>query len=284
MRCLVNPLTGMEDEYDLTPVQEPKRVFVIGGGVSGCEAAIMAAMKGHKVTLAEKSDRLGGQWIPASVPIGKSEFTSFLIWQKHQLEKLGVEVLLNADVDKEFIEAHHPDVVIAATGSHPFIPKIKGWDQDFVVTGHDVLLGTCSPGKRAVVVGGGLVGAETADMLSLQCEKVSIIEMMPEIMRDGEASPARYMKERFKEHDVDIYTSAQVTEIGDGCVKAMQGDHELVIDQVDTVVIAAGVKANTELDDTLADLNCRVVRVGDANGVKNGYLGIREGFEAGLSI
>src|SRR5699024_9242748 len=106
-------LTGMEDEYDLTPVQEPKRVFVIGGGVSGCEAAIMAAMKGHKVTLAEKSDRLGGQWIPASVPIGKSEFTSFLIWQKHQLEKLGVEVLLNADVDKEFIEAHHPDVVIA---------------------------------------------------------------------------------------------------------------------------------------------------------------------------
>lgn len=284
VRCLVNPLTGMEDEYDLTPAQEPKHVLVIGGGVSGCEAAIIAAMKGHKVMLAEKSDRLGGQWIPASVPIGKSEFTSFLIWQKHQLEKLGVEVLLNADVDKEFIEAHHPDVVIAATGSHPFIPRIKGWDQDFVVTGHDVLLGACSPGNRVVVVGGGLVGAETADMLSLQCEKVSIIEMMPEIMRDGEASPARYMKERFKEHNVDIYTSAQVTEIGDGYVKAMQGEQELVIDHVDTVVIAAGVKANTELDDTLADLNCRVVRVGDANGVKNGYLGIREGFEAGLNI
>ena len=78
VRCLVNPLTGMEDEYDLSPVQSPKQVLVIGGGVSGCEAAIAAAMKGHKVTLIEKTGRLGGQWIPASVPIGKSEFTSFI--------------------------------------------------------------------------------------------------------------------------------------------------------------------------------------------------------------
>ena len=77
----------MEDEYDLSPVQSPKQVLVIGGGVSGCEAAIAAAMKGHKVTLIEKTGRLGGQWIPASVPIGKSEFTSFIYWQKKMLEK-----------------------------------------------------------------------------------------------------------------------------------------------------------------------------------------------------
>lgn len=78
IRCLVNPLTGMEDEYDLTPAEKAKQVLVIGGGIAGCEATISAALKGHKVTLIEKNDRLGGQWIPASVPIGKSEFTSFL--------------------------------------------------------------------------------------------------------------------------------------------------------------------------------------------------------------
>lgn len=87
IRCLVNPLTGMEDEYDLTLAEKAKQVLVIGGGIAGCEAAISEALKGHKVTLIEKNDRLGGQWIPASVPIGKSEFTSFcagrrVCWRK----------------------------------------------------------------------------------------------------------------------------------------------------------------------------------------------------------
>lgn len=85
VRCLVNPLTGMEDVYDFSPTKERKRVLLIGGGVSGCEAAITAAQKGHRVTLLEKSGQLGGQWIPASMPVGKSEFTSLLLWQKTML-------------------------------------------------------------------------------------------------------------------------------------------------------------------------------------------------------
>lgn len=284
VRCLVNPLTGMEDEYDLTPAEQPKRVIVVGGGVSGCEAAIMAAVKGHKVTLIEKSDRLGGQWIPASVPIGKAEFTSFICWQKNMLKKLNVQVLLNTEADEELLKLYDPEVVIAATGSSPMVPKFKGYNQDFVVTAHDVLLGRAEAGKRVAVIGGGLVGAETADMLSLQCKKVSVIEMMPEIMRDGEPSPSRYIKERFKKYGVDIYTSTKLTEIGDHKVFAEKDGQQIVIDDVDTVVIAVGVRKNTDLDDALEKLECQVIRVGDANGVKNGYLGIREGYEAGLNI
>lgn len=284
VRCLVNPLTGMEDEYDLTPAITPKRVIVAGGGVSGCEAAIISAARGHKVTLIEKSDRLGGQWIPASVPIGKAEFTSFLCWQKAMLKKLNVQVLLNTEADEELLKLYDPEVVIAATGSSPMIPKFKGYDQDFVVTAHDVLLGRAEVGKRVAVVGGGLVGAETADMLSLQCEKVSVIEMLPEIMRDGEPSPSRYIKERFKKYGVDIYTSTKLTEIGDHKIFAEKDGQQIVIDDVDSVIIAVGVRKNAALDDALEKLECQVIRVGDANGVKNGYLGIREGYEAGLNI
>lgn len=284
VRCLVNPLTGMEDEYDLSPAETPRRVLVVGGGVSGCEAAVTAAAKGHKVTLVEQSDRLGGQWIPASVPLGKAEFTTLISWQKTMLRKLNVEVLLNTKADEELLRRYDPEVVIAATGSRPFVPKVKGFDRDFVVTAHDVLLGRASVGDQVVVVGGGLVGAETADMLSLQCRKVSIIEMMPQIMKDAEPAPARYMRERFQKYGVDVYTSTKLTEIGDHEVLAEKNGRELVIDNVDTVVIAVGVRKNTELDEALTSLSCQVLRVGDAAGVKNGYLGIREGYEAALQI
>ena len=283
VRCLVNPLTGMEDEYDLSPVQSPKQVLVICGGVSGCEAAIAAAMKGHKVTLIEKTGRLGGQWIPASVPVGKSEFTSFIYWQKKMLEKLHVQVLLNTEADRELIRLYDPDTLILATGSRPFIPPVKGTDQDFVTNAHDILLGKREAGDHVVVVGGGLVGAETADMLGGQCSQVSIIEMLPQIMKDGEPSPAKYMKERFRANGVKIYTSTKLTEVGDHCVIAEREGESFTIENVDTVIIAVGVRSDRSLLDHVEDLSCKIMKVGDANGVKNGYLGIREGFEAGLN-
>lgn len=284
VRCLVNPLTGMEDEYDLSPAQKSKHVMVIGGGVSGCEAAISAAMKGHKVTLIEKTNQLGGQWIPASVPIGKAEFTSFIIWQKYMLEKLNVQVLLNTTADEELIKLYEPDAVIAATGSKPFIPGfIKGVEQDFVVNAHDVLNGKVEVSGNVVVIGGGLVGAETADTLSQSC-KVSIIEMLPQIMKDGEHSPAVYMKQRFQEFGVDIYTSTKVMGIGDHTVLAEQDGKELILENVDIVIIAVGVRTDNTLLEALENLSCPVIKVGDANRVKNGYLGIREGFEAGLNL
>ncbi|WP_073963379.1 FAD-dependent oxidoreductase [Mediterraneibacter gnavus] len=283
IRCLVNPLTGMEDEYDLTLAEKAKQVLVIGGGIAGCEATISAALKGHKVTLIEKNDRLGGQWIPASVPIGKSEFTSFLCWQKSMLEKMHVQILLNTTADAELIKLYEPDTVIIATGSRPFIPPIQGADQDFVVAAHDVLLGKTEPGNRVVVIGGGLVGAGTADMLGQQCEQVTIIEMLPQIMKDGEATPTKYMKERFFQNGVQIHTSTKLLEIGDHTVTAEKDGERFVLENIDTVIIAVGVKTDRTLLDSMEHVSCKVLKVGDANGVKNGYLGIREGYEAGLN-
>lgn len=284
VRCLVNPLTGMEDEYDLTPAEKNKRVLVIGGGVSGCEAAICAAMRGHKVILIERSDRLGGQWITASMPVGKSEFTSFLVWQKAMLEKLHVQVLLNTTADQELIRLYAPDAVIAATGSKPYVPKfIQGAEQDFVINAHDVLNGKVDVHGNVVVVGGGLVGAETADTLCSSC-KVSIVEMLPQIMKEGESSPKFYMMQRFAEYGVQVYTSTKLMGIGSHTVTAQRDGKDFVLENVDWVIIAVGVKTDTSLLETLDNLDCPVIKVGDANGVKDGYLGIREGFEAGLNL
>lgn len=284
IRCLVNPLTGMEDEYDVRPAEQKKKVLVIGGGVSGCETAISAASKGHQVTLVEKSGRLGGQWIPASIPIGKSEFTSFLIWQKNMLEKLGVNVICNTAADEELIRKYAPDTLILATGSKPFLPPVQGIHQDFVTSAHDVLLGKVNVGKNVVVIGGGLVGAETADMLGMQCDQVTIIEMLPQIMRDGEPTPTKYIKERFRQNGVRVLTSTKLTEIGDHMVTAEKDGQKITIDHVDNVIVAVGVRTDQTLLEQLdaSQLSCKVLRVGDANGVKNGYLGIREGYEAGL--
>lgn len=284
VRCLVNPLTGMEDVYDFSPAKERKRVLVIGGGVSGCEAAIAAAQRGHRVTLLEKSGQLGGQWIPASMPVGKSEFTSLLLWQKTMLEKLHIQVLLNTQADGELIRLYEPDAVVVATGSKPFVPGfLKGADQDFVVNAHDVLLGKVEVQGKVVVVGGGLVGAETADTLSQSCQ-VSVIEMQPRIMGDGEYSTAYYMKQRFQQFGVQVYTSTKVLEIGSHTVAAEREGQAITLEDVDFVVIAVGVKTDTALFDQLEGLPWPVCKVGDANGVKNGYLGIREGFEAGLAL
>ena len=147
-----------------------------------------------------------------------------------------------------------------------------------------MLLSRKEVGNNVVVIGGGLVGAETADMLGGQCDQVTIIEMLPQIMKDGEPSPAYYMKKRMQENGVKIYTSTKLTEVGDHCVFAEKDGEKIQIDQVDTVIVAVGVRTEQSLMECVEKLDCKVIKVGDANGVKNGYLGIREGYEAGLNV
>lgn len=285
IRCLVNPLTGMEDVYDTTPAEEPKKVVVVGGGVSGCEAAIAAVQKGHQVTLLEKSGELGGQWIAASVPMAKGDFSSFIVWQKHMLKKLGVDVQLNIDVTRETLDEMKPDAVILATGSNPAMPPIKGL-REYGVVARKVLRGEAEVGNKVVVIGGGLVGAETADYLAEHgCTDVTIVEMLPQIVKDGEPGPTYYLKKRMSEYGVKVLTSAAVQEVKEHAVIYKKDDTCMEIAEVDTTVVAIGVRANTSLEESLTGCSYKVVSVGDCHErAKNGYRGIQEGFEAGLKI
>ena len=162
----------------------------------------MAATKGHKVTLFESTSKLGGQWLLACVPPGKADFTSLVAWQNVQLKKLGVEVRLKTPLTKALVEAEKPDVVLVASGSKPSIPPIPGVDQPFVVTASEILAGKINAGRNVVVIGGGSVGAETADHLAMHGSKVTIVEMRDKIAADESARPRKFLMERLEDAKV----------------------------------------------------------------------------------
>jgi 2,4-dienoyl-CoA reductase-like NADH-dependent reductase (Old Yellow Enzyme family)/pyruvate/2-oxoglutarate dehydrogenase complex dihydrolipoamide dehydrogenase (E3) component len=285
VRCMVNPMTGMEDEYRLTPAETVKTIWVAGGGVAGCEAAIVAAKRGHNVTVFEKSACLGGQWNAAAVPMDKTEFTTLVVWQQNQLQQLGVTVKLESELTAEMVLAENPDAVILATGSNPVVPPIPGIQGPQVVLAQDVLLGKVETGQQIAVIGGGLVGAETADFLACHGKQVSVVEMMDGIMRDGEPTPKAMLLKRFAANDVGVYTSTKVTAIEEHAVVGEKDGQEVRLEGLDTIIIAIGVRSNKALEEALTGTyQGELIAVGDAKRAKNGYLGIQEAFEAGLTI
>jgi pyruvate/2-oxoglutarate dehydrogenase complex dihydrolipoamide dehydrogenase (E3) component len=177
-----------------------------------------------------------------------------------------------------------PDAVIIATGSKPTIPHIPGIDRQNVVTAHDVLNGKVDTGHNVIIVGGGLIGSETADHLANHGKKVTIVEMLPEIAKDEEANVRYFLLKDLKEKDVAIYTNAVVKEIvDDGVIAELAGKVEK-IGPADTIVIAVGVKPVNDLAIKLEGRVERVITVGDALEARKALEAIEEGYSAGLEI
>ena len=288
VRCLVNPCTAMETEYDLSPAVQQKTVWVIGGGVSGCAAAIAAARKGHRVTLCERNNKLGGQWNLAAVPLGKGGFTSLVRWQAQELVRLGVTVLLNKEVSAEEIRTAEPDVVLVASGSQPLIPPVDGLkdrlSNGIVVTAQDVLIGKAFAKGRIAVIGGGLVGAETAEWLAAEGNVVTLVEMQSEIVKDGVGNPKMLLIKSLHDHGVTVMTDTKVLAV-DGTGMTVEHDGlELSLNDLDVIILAAGVRPYHPLAEALADYPGEVRCIGDAAQAKNGYRNIQEAFETGLAL
>ena len=281
--CLVNPLLGHESEptYKCQPAEKKKRVFVIGGGISGCEAAIVATQRGHKVTIIEKSDMLGGQWNAACVPVAKGEFASLVAWQQAQINKLEIEVRYKSTLTDDVLQ-EKPDAIILAIGGTPFIPPIEGLDNFRLAT--DVLLGKEDVGKKVLIIGGGLVGAETAEYLAYNNIHVVLVEMLDQIAKDGEAPSNEFLFKNLEKYGVEIYVSTSVEEVLGKTVKLKTPGAVVNINDIDDVVIAAGFRPNQELNDILSKYNGEIVRIGDANKVKNGLYNLREAYEVALTL
>jgi 2,4-dienoyl-CoA reductase-like NADH-dependent reductase (Old Yellow Enzyme family)/thioredoxin reductase len=283
--CMVNPATGREKDYRIVPVQSPKKVFVAGGGVAGCESAIVAAQRGHKVTIYEADSKLGGSFILACITPFKADFGSVINWQKRQLEKYGVDIRLNTPLTKDIIDCENPDSVILATGSKPFIPPIKGINGKNVVQAKDVLVGLKDVGNRVVIIGGGMVGTQIADHLSsIYGKQVIVLEMLSEISPKENTTIRSILMERLATHNVNLYTSTKVKEITTDMVIAETKDGSIVNFPADTVVIATGSKPNIELLNVLKDIKCPVITVGDALKTRTALEAIQEGYEAGLKV
>ncbi|MTI67389.1 MAG: FAD-dependent oxidoreductase [Firmicutes bacterium] len=285
VKCLVNPMTGNESEIKIEEAKNKKKVFVAGGGVAGMEAAIVSAKRGHEVHMYEKNSKLGGQWILAAVPPSKEELNTLTVWQKDQLKKLDVNVYLNTSLTEEIVKDMEPDVVIVATGAEPFIPNIPGKDLDSVVTANDVLAGLKDTGTNVVVIGGGLVGTETAAHLANHGKRVTIVEMFPEIVKDGEPAVKHFLLKDLEQNKVQILTNTSVKEIlNNTVIIADEASNETRLENVDTVVMAIGSRSVNTLAEKLKDKVKEVITVGDAVEVRNALKAVDEGFRAGLQI
>ena len=178
--CAVNPVVGYEGRYRLRKTHAPKKLVVVGAGPGGLEAAIVATMRGHKVTLFEQGTQVGGALIAASVPKFKEEEKRLIDYFRYQIDRLGIQLKLDCRAEPDTILHESPDVVIIATGARSMRPVCPGAEKG--IDAVDLLMGKTTVSDPVVIVGGGLVGCETALHLALQDQKVSIIEMMDDIL------------------------------------------------------------------------------------------------------
>ena len=274
--CSVNAALGREEEYRIEKAEVAKRVLVVGGGPAGMEAARVSALRGHEVILYEKSDRLGGQLNLAAVPPHKEEIKNVTAYLEPQIRKLGVKVILGEEATPSLVEKIKPDVVFIAAGSVPIVPEnleVKGGN---IVTANDVLAGVASVGDRVVVVGGGMVGAETAEFLAERGKKVTVLEMLGRIGVDMVPMVIMLLYRRLKEFGVVMLTNAKVEEIKEnGVVYEKDGKKQTV--EADSVVLAMESKPNIDLMKALEGRVTELYAIGDAKEPGNILNAIHEG-------
>ncbi|MBQ7521159.1 MAG: FAD-dependent oxidoreductase [Clostridia bacterium] len=277
--CAVNPVISREGELKITPAPKPRRVAVVGGGAAGMEAARVAKLRGHDVTIFEAQQRMGGLLNEAAAPEFKADIRPFQKYLETQVEKLGIPVVRKR---AELADLQEYDAVICATGSLPFIGNIPGKENAL-----DALTAINHPekvGKKVVMIGGGLVGTETALDLAENGHDVTIVEMLPRIMNDVATTDLIAYSERIAKTDMKVLTDTRlerVTEKGAVVSARKQGEREL---EADTVILALGFRSCNELYQQLKAAGKEAYLVGDA--VKPGKIfdAVHTGYRAGLKV
>ena len=215
-RCAVNPEIGFEQDcrHELPPAVK-KTVLVAGGGVAGMQAALTASQRGHKVILCEKSDRLGGVLrCEEKVPF-KKLLSDYLDYQARMISRAPIDVQLGTEVTPELAKQPDADVIIAALGARPVIPKIPGIDGKNVLGAEEAYYHPERTGKNVVILGGGLVGIELAIFLSGLGRKVTIIEMMETLSDGGNPVHGLALINEIKKYGIQVSTATRATEINE---------------------------------------------------------------------
>lgn len=282
--CAVNPACGREEIYGLQPALRKKNILVIGGGVGGMEAARVAALRGHKVTLVEKSDRLGGNLIPGGMPEFKHYDQELIRCYERQLELLGVEVKRNTAMTAAEASAFGADEIVVATGSTAIQLPFAG--SKTAVSAEDVLMSRVETGSQVVVVGGGLVGCETALWLAQKGKTVTIVEKMPHILGGHGVVPHmnQFMLEDLLNHErVTIHDNVVVEQTAPDQVTVRKDEEQFQI-PCDTLICCVGYRANDGLYNELAQGDVPVHNIGDSNKVRNIMAAIWDGYELGRNL
>ena len=281
--CQVNARAGYELERNIVPTDKPKKVFIIGGGPAGLEAARVAALRGHIVTLFEKDDTLGGALKAAAAAPGKDGDKDLRQYLCKAIQRVGVEVRLNTLVNADLVATENPSTVVVATGGLPIIPAIPGVDGKNVALAVDVLTGKKTVGDKVAVVGGGMVGCETTDFLREKGKEVTIVEMQEKIAVDVGRTIKWVIRQRLNNIGVKIVTGAQAEEITDRGLRVKRNGVSEVI-AADSVVLALGFKENDKPYKELEDKVPELYQIGDC--AQRGKIAeaIESGFVVGTRI
>ena len=237
-RCALNPETMQSKKYHLEPAKKQKKIAVIGGGIGGMEAAIVCAKRGHKVTLYEKSDKLGGVFIAAAAPSFKEKDRDLIKWYIREISKYPIEVKMNTEVkDVKSLDA---DEVIVATGAVAKKIPIPGVERS--VEAVDFLLGNKQVGENVVVIGGGLTGCEIAYELFLQGKKPTVVEMQDDLITTKGICLANtsYLRDFFKTNKVPVLLETGVSAITESGVTVKHKDGTTEEIAADSVILSVG--------------------------------------------
>lgn len=284
LNCAVNPQACRERATALTPILKKKKVMIVGGGIAGCEAARVLKLRGHEPEVYEQSSKLGGNLIPGGAPDFKEDDIALAKWFTNQLKDLDIPVHLNTTVSKDMVLSSKCDTVIIATGSTPKVFSLG--DNAKVYTASEVLLGSKDAGETTVVVGGGLVGCETALWLAKQGKKVTIVEALHKILAvNGPLCHANseMLEKLIPFNHIDVITDAKVNKFENGQLKMTTSDGEKEI-TCDSVILSVGYQEQNslyyDLEFEVSDLHL----LGDAKKVSNIMYAIWDAYEVANHI
>jgi len=307
--CMVNPRAGLEAETEIKPTDKPKKILVAGAGPAGCEFAATAAQRGHKITLCDKGEHLGGQVFWSAESTHKPEFMNMFRYYEAMFKKHGVEVRLACEVNPELVASEQPDLTVVATGAAPFSPPIEDVNRPNVVQAWDVLKGIATTGREVVIVGGGSVGLETAvflasigtispeqlyfltlhngetpetlkELITKGIKKVTVVEMANRFGQDVGPSTRWVLLKDLRTRGVELIKGATMKHITPDTVVYTNVDGEDVSIPANTVVLAMGSRSENSLAKALESSGVEIQTIGDAD--KVGRIG--EAVEAGFKL